>query len=265
MANFHVVAGAQGGIVRPRIRRIDIGEVFGCLGAGIADFRDRPSHYVFLLMIYPIIGIVLLTWAAGADALPLVYPLISGFALLGPFAALGIYEISRRKEQGLDTHWRDVLALRHSPALPSIAGVGVFLFAVFLAWLLVARQLYIGLIGTAAPSSLAAFWQEIVGTEAGWTLIVAGNLIGLAFALVVLATTVVAFPMLLDRDVGAYSAMETSVRAFLKNPLPILVWGMIVAAGLALGMATLLVGLIVILPILGHATWHLYRSVVGMG
>jgi uncharacterized membrane protein len=265
MANFHVVAGAQGGIVRPRIRRIDISEVFGCLGAGLADFRDRPSHYVFLLMIYPIIGFVLLTWAAGANALPMVFPIVCGFALIGPFAAIGIYEISRRKEQGLDTHWRDLRDLRHSPALPSIAAVGFFLFAMFLAWLLVARELYVTLIGPEAPASLAAFWQQIIGTEAGWTLILAGNLVGLTFALVVLATTVVAFPMMLDRDVGAYSAMETSVRTFLKNPVPILVWGLIVAVGLAIGMATFMVGLIVILPILGHSTWHLYRSVVGMG
>ena len=174
MTNFHVIAGADGAASYPEVRRIETGDLYDCLRAGWQDFMAKPSHIVFIVVMYPLIGVVLAAWTSGANALPLLFPLASGFALLGPFAAIGLYEISRRRELGLDASWRHALALRRSPALPSIAAVGAMLFAIFIAWLLVAQGLYTGLFGPRPPASLAAFASQLFSTPEGWSLILAG-------------------------------------------------------------------------------------------
>lgn len=262
MASFHVYAGTKKALEHPDIRRIGVSDVFDALRRGIDDFWMKPSHYVFLCLIYPIVGVFLITWTSGGNALQLIFPLMAGFALLGPFAAIGLYEISRRRELGLDTSWSHAFDVRRSPALPAIAAVGAMLVGLFVAWLLAAERLYDWLYGSAAPASMSAFFHDVLTTQRGWTLIILGNLIGLLFALVVLSTTVIAFPLLLDRDVGAYAAIETSARAVLANPVPMLLWGLIVAVALLVGSLPLLAGLAVVIPVLGHATWHLYRKVV---
>jgi len=262
MAAFHVYAGAGGAVEHPDIRRISMADLSEALRAGFEDFMEKPTHILFIGILYPIVGIVLATWTSGANALPLLFPLASGFALIGPVAAIGLYEISRRREQGLEVSWRDALAVLRSPALPSIAAVGALLLAVFIAWLLVAQDLYAALIGPEAPASVEAFAQALFGTSQGWTLIVVGNAVGLVFAVVSLCTSVVAFPLMLDRDVGAWAAVQTSWRAAMANPVEIAAWGLIVAALLLLGSLPVFVGLVVVVPILGHATWHLYRRLV---
>lgn len=262
MTAFHVMAGAEGTVAHPGIRRIGVSDVFDALSRGWADFREKPSHYVFLGLIYPIAGVVLAAWSSGADMLPLLYPLASGFALIGPVAAIGLYEISRRREAGMDTSWRHAFDVRHSPAMPSIIAIAAMLFVLFVAWLVIAQSLYAQMIGLEPPASLSAFLDGIVHTEAGWSLIMVGNAVGFVFAAIVLSTVVVSFPLLLDRDVGAVAAVQTSIRATLVNPVPVAVWGMIVAAGLVIGSIPVFVGLAVIMPVLGHATWHLYRKMV---
>lgn len=262
MAGFHIMAGPGEMIARPAIRRIGLSDVWDALAHGFDDFRAKPSHYVFLSLIYPICGAVLVTWSSGANMLPLIFPLVAGFALLGPFFALGLYEISRRRERGMDASWRHALEVRHSPALPSILAVGAMLMALFVAWLVFAQTLYTNLFGPEPPQSMALFLASIFSSENGLLLMLAGNAIGFCFALVVLATTVITFPMLLDRDVGAVAAIETSLRATLINPVPIACWGLIVAALLIVGTIPIFVGLAVVMPILGHATWHLYRKIV---
>ena len=262
MTAFHVMAGAHSELARPAIARIGVAEVLDALRLGWEDFRAKPSHYVFLGLIYPIAGVVLAAWSSGANMLPLLYPLAAGFALLGPVAAIGLYEISRRREAGMNASWRHAFDVRRSPALASIIGLGLALLAVFVTWLLVAQFLYVQLLGEAPPASLSAFLSEILGTEAGWSLIIIGNAVGFVFAAVVLSSVVISFPLLLDRDVGAVAAIQTSMRATLANPVPVALWGLIVAAGLVAGCLTVFVGLAVIMPILGHATWHLYRKLV---
>ncbi|MGI6856282.1 DUF2189 domain-containing protein [Mesorhizobium sp. 1B3] len=262
MAGFHVYAGTNSTLEHPAVRHITVQDVFDALRRGFEDFWDKPSHYVFLCLIYPIVGVFLITWTSGGSAFQLVFPLMSGFALLGPFFGLGLYEISRRREQGQDTSWWHVFDVRQSPAIPAIAAIGGMLLVLFVAWLLTAQALYTWLYGDAAPLSVGAFVNDLFTTQRGWTLIILGNLIGFLFALVVLSTTVIAFPLLLDRDVGAYAAIETSARAVLANPGPMLLWGLIVAVALLIGSLPILAGLAVVIPVLGHGTWHLYRKVV---
>lgn len=262
LANFHVIAGPGDKIVHPNIRKIGFADLTDALRRGFDDFMAKPSHVMFICIVYPLVGVVLAAWTSGDGALQMLFPLMSGFALIGPFAGIGLYEISRRREAGLDTSWHHAFDVRHSPAVPAIAAVGFFLFVMFIAWLLAARAIYISIYGDVAPASLTTFISDVLTTSQGWQLIIVGGLVGFVFAAVVLCTTVIAFPLLLDRDVGAYEAMATSFRAVAANPVVMAGWGLIVAVLLAIGSVPVFAGLIIVIPVLAHATWHLYRKVV---
>jgi uncharacterized membrane protein len=262
MSNFHVISGAGDKLDMPMIRTVGIADLFDALRQGASDFWEKPSHYVMLALIYPIVGIVLTVWMNGYHTWPLLYPLVGGFALVGPFAALGLYEISRQREEGRQTSWHDAFDVLRSPAIGSIAALGVMLLALFTLWLTAAQTLYEGLLGSSTPQTLGGLAAQVVNEPGGMTLLIVGTMLGALFALVTLCTTVIAFPLLLDRDVGAFVAVETSFRAVMANPLPMLAWGVIVGAGLFIGSIPFFVGLAVVIPIFGHATWHLYRKVV---
>lgn len=263
MAHMHVVSGAGDKLDMPVVQSITLSDLMVALRRGAGDFWAKPSHYVLLMLIYPIIGIVLTVWMNGFYTWPLLYPLVGGFALIGPVAALPLYEISRRREKGEEPSWRDAMNVVHSPAIGSILAVGAMLFVLFTLWLTSAQALYESLFGSAPPQTFQGLFAQIFAEPGGMTLAIVGTAIGACFALVVLCTSVVAFPLLLDRDVGAYVAVETSFRAVMHNLVPMLAWGVIVGASVFVGALTLFVGLAVILPILGHATWHLYRRTVG--
>jgi uncharacterized membrane protein len=263
MTNFHVIAGSDASPAYPLIRKIGFRDLQQALAKGFDDFRATPSHVVFLAIVYVIVGIALFPLTSGENALPLLFPLLSGFALIGPFAAIGLYEVSRRRELGLPYSWRYAFEVLRSPAIPSILAVGILLMAIFLLWLASAQALYEGLFGDMPPRSFSAFFAEVRGTPQGHTMMLFGCAIGFLFAVVALSVSVVSFPLLLDRDVGAAVAIHTSVRAVLLNPIMMALWGLLVAVALAFGMLTLFVGLVIVIPILGHSTWHLYRRVVG--
>jgi uncharacterized membrane protein len=262
MAHFHVISGAGDKLDLPVICRISIADLGDVLRLGLADFWEKPSHYAMLAIIYPIVGIVLTVWMNGYHTWPLLYPLIGGFALIGPFAALGLYEISRRREQGLEASWGHAFDVLKSPAIGSIAAVGVMLLVLFTLWLTTAQALYESLFGATTPQTLDGLLAQIFTEPGGTTLLIVGTMLGALFALATLCTSVIAFPLMLDRDVGAFVAVETSFRAVLKNPLPMLAWGALVGAGLFIGTIPLFVGLAIIIPIFGHATWHLYRKLI---
>src|SRR5690606_30018291 len=232
MAHMHVMSGAGDKLDMPVVQSITLSDLMVALRHGAEDFWAKPSHYALLALIYPIIGIVLTVWMNGFYTWPLLYPLVGGFALLGPFAALGLYEISRQREQGRDPSWQQAMAVLKSPAIGSIAALGVMLLAVFTLWLTAAQALYESLFGASTPQTLGGLFNQILTEPGGMTLLITGTMLGALFAVVTLCTTVVAFPLLLDRDVGAFVAVETSFRAVLANPLPMLAWGLMVGAGL---------------------------------
>jgi uncharacterized membrane protein len=262
MAPIHAVAGAVDSPLHPTIQRIGLPDIVDALRKGVDDFAAMPSHAVFLCLIYPLVGFFLGGMTLGYNVLPLFYPLAAGFALLGPVAAIGLYELSRRRERGLDTRWTHAFDVFHAPSFPAIAMLSLLLTAIFLFWLLSAQLIYQSLFGVAPPRSISQFVEGVLTTKAGHSLILWGNLVGFLHAVVVLAISVVSFPLLLDRPVGAAEAIATSVRAVLRNPAPMALWGLIVAALLLLGSLPAFIGLAVVLPILGHSTWHLYRKVV---
>jgi uncharacterized membrane protein len=246
----------------PVVRTIGIADLREALRRGVDDFLAIPTQLVFLCILYPIVGLVAARAAVGTDLLPLLFPLVAGMALLGPVLAVGIYELSRRREQGLPVTWLDAFGVLRSPAIFSIALVGGMLLAVFVAWIGAAKAVYALTLGADAPASMGSFAAAILDTPGGWHMIVVGNLVGAVFAAIVLTLTVVSVPMLLDRNVTPVVAVQTSVRAVAANPAVMAVWGLVVAATLLLGCVPLFIGLAVAMPILGHATWHLYRRVV---
>ncbi len=244
------------------IRRISAADLKEVLLKGLRDFQACRTDVIFLCLIYPVIGIALVWLTFGYDMLPLLFPLASGFALVGPAAAVGLYEMSRRREQGHHVSWADAFSVIRSPAFGAIWMLGLLLLAIFLLWLLAAYGIYQFTLGPEPPLSIAVFVRDVFTTSAGWAMIVIGVSVGFLFALLVLAISVVSFPLLLDRDVGLYRAVLTSVRAVAANPGPMALWGLIVAGGLVAGSIPAFLGLIIIMPVLGHATWHLYRKVV---
>ena len=246
----------------PAVRRITVDDLRSALREGFDDFWAMPSHVVFLVIIYPIIGLVIARVTMGEDLLPLAYPLMAGFALLGPFAALGLYELSRRRERGLDAAWTHAFDVFRSPSIGSIAALGAVQMLIFIAWIATAHALYAGLFDGVHPQSVTELMHLALTTQAGWALMILGNGIGFLFAVLALTLSVVSFPLLLDRPVGALAAVATSVQAVRTNPMPMLLWGLLIAVALFVGSLPFFLGLALILPILGHATWHLYRKVV---
>lgn len=246
----------------PAVRKIHVTDLWDVLRKGSSDFWAMPTHLFFLSLIYPVVGLMLARLVFGYDVLPLLFPMMAGFALVGPIAALGLYEISRRRESGFEPHWQDAFAVFRSPSLPAIAALGALLLIIFVVWITVANTIYVATFGDAPAASMPNFLNQVFNTPAGWQLIVLGNGVGFLFALLVLTISVVSFPLLLDRKVGAGTAVLTSLRVVVANPIVMAVWGLVVAVLLVVGSLPLFVGLAIVLPILGHATWHLYRKVV---
>ena len=263
MAQFHVLNPADESATLPTIRQISFSDLREVLARGWDDFLAWPTHAIFLCLIYPLVGLVLGGMALDYAVLPILFPLAAGFALLGPVAALVMYEVSRRREANHDTSLDAAFSVVRSPSFPAIVAVALLLMGLFILWLVVARQLYQSLFGIyAAPETITGFIHDVFTTEAGWKLMIYGNLIGFGFALVAFCLSAISFPMLLDRNVGAATALMTSVRAIAANPIVMAAWGVIVAALLVIGSIPFFLGLAVVMPVLGHATWHLYRKLV---
>jgi uncharacterized membrane protein len=262
MAYSHLFVGADTSPESLVVRRITPSDLSHALARGIDDFVAMPSHAVFLCVIYPLLGILLIGLTLGNSWLPLAFPIAAGFALVGPLAAIGLYELSRRREAGLDSSSSHAFDVLHSPSIGAIVALGLLLMAIFLIWLAVAEAIYIANFGYHAPASIGQFVSDVFTTRSGWMLIAVGTGVGFLFAVLVLAISAISFPLLLDRDVGAAVALSTSIRVVKTNPTTMALWGFIVAALLLLGSIPFFLGLTVVMPVLGHATWHLYRRAV---
>jgi uncharacterized membrane protein len=246
----------------PAVNTIGLADLRDAVAKGIEDFNAVPTHAVFLGIIYAVLGLVLFRLSFGYEVLPLVFPMLAGFTLLGPFAAVALYELSRRRELGLDVSVGHLAEVFRSPSIGAIARLGFVLMLIFVAWLAVAQIMYAQIMGGAVPASLEEFARQILTPPAGYQLIIIGNAVGFLFAALVLVISVVSFPMLVDRNVSAATAVRTSVRAVIASPVIMAMWGLFVAIALIVGALPLFFGLAVVFPVLGHATWHLYRKTV---
>jgi uncharacterized membrane protein len=244
------------------VRKIGLSDLGDALRLGWEDFKAIPTHAVVLCVIYPILGLVLFRLVLGHSVLPLLFPLAAGFTLIGPFAALGLYELSRRRERGEEAAAWHAMEVLRAPSFGAILELGILLFVLFGVWIATADAIYIATFGNAPAATIPDFARRVLTTPEGWSLIIVGCGVGFLFAVVALCVSVVSFPLMLDRHASAIEACRTSLRVVMENPFAMAVWGLIVAALLAVGSLPFFVGLAVVLPVLGHATWHLYRKVV---
>lgn len=243
------------------VRTIAASDLNAALTEGWQDFRAKRGDILLAGLLYPLIGLGAAAVTQGAG-LPLLFPLLAGLSLLGPLVATGFYILARRRELELESSWRHFLDIRNSASFEGVAIVGLLLIAIFGAWLAAAAIIYVAFFGMHTPASVAAFIGEILTTPQGWGLIVVGNLAGLAFAVLVLMLSVASLPMLVDKRIDAGTALRTSMRAVNANRAVMARWGLIVAALLAIGSIPVFLGLAVVLPVLGYATWHLYTRLV---
>ena len=248
--------------ILPVPQRITIGDLRACLAGGWRDFLAFRSDVIVLCCLYPIAGAVFSRFASGENLLHMIFPLFAGFALVGPLFATGLYEMSRQQERGQHVTWATAFGPFRRPAIFRIAGLGLALLVVFVVWLLAAEKIYSATLGGPAPVSLGQFAHQVLATSAGRAMIVLGMGVGFVFAAGVLCCSAISFPLLLDKNVTVTQAVQTSIAAVRVNPRVMAIWGLVVAAGLLIGAAPLLVGLIATLPVLGHATWHLYRRLI---
>ncbi len=258
------VQSAQDEAAGYRVRTIHLSDLRQALKLGWDDFKEMPSHAVVLCVIYPILGLVLARAVFGYSVVPLLFPLAAGFALVGPFAALGLYELSSRRERGEQVSAWDAFDVLRSPSFSAMLGLGTLLLALFVTWVATAQAIYIALFGYGGATGFGAFMQRVFTTPEGWWLTAVGCGVGFLFALVALCISVVSFPLMLDRHVGAIEAMVASLRVAGANPLPIATWGLVVAALLIAGSLPCFLGLAIVIPLLGHATWHLYRRAIAI-
>ncbi|MCE7798593.1 DUF2189 domain-containing protein [Sphingobium sufflavum] len=246
----------------PTIHRIDARDLNWALREGMKDFRAMRGDIILAGLIYPTVALLAAALALGGNLIPIIFPMAAAFSLMGPLIAIGFYELARRRESGMDAGWSHFLDPLRGANRMQILGLAAGLVVVALAWLLMAQTIYEGTLGTLAPGNLSGFLSMLFTTAEGWRMIVLGNIAGLAFALVTLATMLVSFPMMVDKTVHASDAVETSLRASFHNPMMTLRWGVTVAVLLALACIPLFLGLAVVLPVLGYASWHLYTRMV---
>ncbi|WP_257164952.1 DUF2189 domain-containing protein [Bradyrhizobium sp. SRS-191] len=269
MATYHSNAAAH---VRPAdevaaeitIRTIDFSSLMRALRLGWDDFKAVPSHAVMLCAIYPVLGLVLARAVFGYAVLPLLFPLAAGFALLGPFAALGLYELSSRRDRGEEASAWDAFEVLRSPSFGSMLGLGTLLLALFVTWVATAQAIYVAVFGYGGAAGVSDFVQRVFTTPQGWWLMAVGCGAGFLFALLALCLSIISFPLMLDRHAGALEAVVTSLRVVAKNPVAVATWGLIVAVLLVAGTIPFFLGLAVVIPVLGHATWHLYREAIAI-
>ena len=261
----HLVEGGE--IVVPETHDIEVraltpDDVWDALKRGFADFRAKPSYMLVFGLFYPLGAAFAAGIALGYNVLPLVFPVASGMALMGPFAAIVLYHVSRRRECGRPFSWNEIGRTFERTQVWAVVILAGVLFAWFFLWLLAADAIFQITLGYAGYYEPREFFSRVLTTPEGWTLIIAGHIAGFVFAAVVLAANVVSFPMLLDRPVGAATAVVTSLRVTMKSPQTVALWGLIIALSMAGGTALFLIGLGVVVPVIGHATWHLYRKAV---
>ena len=244
------------------LRHITVDDLRASLRDGYEDFMDKRGDLIFIGILYPIIGLVAALVTLKGNTAQVLFPIAAGLSLVGPLVSTGFYELARRRESGLESNWWHFLDVRKNESLDQIIFVGALLIAIFVAWVASAALIYNAFFGDRSPSSVGDLLAMLFTTGEGWAMMIVGNLVGLLFAIVVLAVSVISLPMLIDRDIDAGTAVAASVRCVRENPGVMMRWGLIVAALLFVGSLPVFLGLAVVLPVLGYATWHLYTRVV---
>ncbi len=248
--------------LRPKVHRLTLADLGRALRRGLDDFTAMRTDVIMLVFIYPIAGLLLVATTLNAGFAHIAVPLITGFALLGPVAGIGLYQMSKQREAEGKAGLSDAFGVVNAETIGPVLVLSGYLFVIFGFWIFLAHVIYEATMGAMQPASVAAFLSLTFSTQAGWVMAGIGSVVGFVLALLVLVTSLISFPMLVDRPVGLPVAVITSLRVAARNPVPVAIWGVIIAALLALGALPAFVGLVVVFPVLGHASWHLYRAAV---
>jgi uncharacterized membrane protein len=235
--------------------QMSLSDIKDALVKGWDDLRQSRTDALLIGAIFPLAGIIFAAAFVVQAFLPFVFPLLAGFALLGPLATLYFAALSRQREHNDES----ILTIFREPRLKEIQRLAGTAIMIFLGWNLSAAVIYLFTLGSSDEAANAPFFVRVFTTNAGWELIILGCAVGAVFAIVTLAISVISFPVVIDRNVTAFQAVNISFHAMLRNPLFVLAWGAVVVAGLLFGAVTCLLGMCVVLPVLGHATWHVYR------
>jgi uncharacterized membrane protein len=245
----------------PVIRKIRFDAIGDAFAAGLRDFQAAPQYGLFFGGVYAFGGMIMVAMAAWWDMLVMVYPLAAGFALIGPFVAVGLYEVSRLREAGLPLSWSGVLGAVFAQSRRELGWMAFVTLFVFIMWMYQIRLLTALFFGL-KPISMHELLPTLIATPEGWLFLLIGHVDGAILSLVLFSLTVVSFPLLLDREVDFITAMITSVRSVTANPGPMIGWAAVVVILLIVAAMPFFLGLFIALPVLGHTTWHLYRRLV---
>lgn len=246
----------------PKVRPVTFADLTWALEAGVSDFRKATAIGLFFGGIYALGGLLIFATVFALDVAYLAYPLAAGSVLIGPFVAAGLYEVSREIEAGRTPTFAGVLRTAFAQRRRELGWMAFVTIFAFIIWMYQVRLLLALFLGFASFASLQEFTQVLFTTADGLSFLAVGHVIGAALALGLFSITVISFPLLMDRDVDVVTAMITSVQAVLASPGPMIVYGIIVVGMLVVGAVPLFLGLFVVLPVLGHTTWHLYRRAV---
>lgn len=246
----------------PETRTVTADDISRALYLGVRDFRTAPLFGLFFGGIYAVGGMIILAGLTGLEARWMIFPVAIGFPLIGPFIAAGCYEVSRQLEKGNAPQWGKVLTVIFQQQRRELGWMAFITLFIFWMWMYQVRLLLAIFLGRASFSSIPAFVNVVTTTPEGLAFLAVGTIIGLLLSLVLFSVTVISMPMLLDRDIDFITAMITSVRTVLANPVAMIGWGIAVTAFAVLAMLPFFAGIIIALPVLGHTTWHLYRFAV---
>lgn len=246
----------------PTIKNIATGDILDCIEAGLRDFKAAPKFGLFFGFVYAAAGWGILVLLTQFNLPFLAYPLATGFALVAPFAAAGLYDVSRKLERGEPLDWPGVLGAVRNTSIRELGWMAVVTVFSLIIWMDIAAFLFFAFVGFTGGQA-GDLLQTIMTTPAGWLFLAIGNVIGAVLATIVFSYSAVSFPMLFDRDVDFVTAMVTSVKVVAQNPRAMFFWATAIGLLLLISLASLFIGLIVIMPILGHSTWHVYRKTVG--
>lgn len=245
-----------------QIRRITLDDLWSSLRQGYDDFGAKPSSIPLMILFYSLFALLFTLFAFGEELRYLAFPIVGGFTFIGPMVAIVFFEISRRRERGQSLRWRSAFRFIHTSSFAPILALSILMMVLYIAWLYMAEQIFFGTFGDTMPATVSEFISQLFSTRHGGALIFYGNFVGALFAFAAMALSVIAFPLALDKPVTSITAITVSVKAFIANVYVLGVWGLVVVLLLAAGAALFLIGLSLTLPILGHATWHLYRKII---